>query len=88
MSRDVRRALEKRVVSSAVAHRLFGEGEPRPTLGGYELVRRLGAGGMGVVFEALEPRTGQRLALKILHERGFEALQRLKREECPGSGAR
>jgi hypothetical protein len=73
-------ALEKRLVSAAVAQRLFGTGEPPPTLGGYELVRRLGAGGMGVVFEARDPRTGQRVALKVLHERGFDALQRLKRE--------
>src|SRR5690348_7098552 len=72
-------ALEKRVVSSAVANRLFGN-EPPPTLGGYELLRKVGAGGMGMVFEARDPRSGQRVALKVLHEHGWDALRRLKRE--------
>ena len=38
-------------------------------IGSYRLVRRVGAGGMGVVFEALHERIGQRAALKVM-ERG------------------
>lgn len=36
------------------------------TLGEFELIRRIGAGGMGVVYEAHETGTRRRVALKIL----------------------
>ncbi|MEO1128440.1 MAG: protein kinase [Planctomycetota bacterium] len=41
----------------------------RPTMevNGYRLRRRLGAGGMGVVFEAEQPLTRRTVALKLLH---------------------
>ena len=41
--------------------------EPGETVGGkYRVVRRIGEGGMGVVFEAVHKRINQRVALKML----------------------
>src|SRR5262249_7208437 len=44
--------------------------EPAPEeVGGYKLVKLLGAGGMGAVYEAEAPGSGARVALKLLSSR-------------------
>jgi serine/threonine protein kinase/tetratricopeptide (TPR) repeat protein len=48
--------------------------------GSYRLGRRVGAGGMGEVYESWDTRTGQRVAIKVLTDDGVDAARRLKRE--------
>jgi serine/threonine protein kinase len=38
-------------------------------IGGYRLLRLLGSGGMGTVYEAESPQTGNRVAIKLLSQR-------------------
>jgi serine/threonine-protein kinase len=55
----------------AVAYRLLGH-QPPSSVGGeygpYHIIRRLGAGGMGVVYLGERTDLGQRVAIKVLHE--------------------
>ncbi len=51
-----------------------------PVLPGYEIVGKLGQGGMGVVYEARERDSGQVVALKVIREMSAEALSHFKRE--------
>jgi len=44
-------------------------GSTRETLGHYEILRPIGAGGMGEVFVARDPKLGRNVAIKLLPER-------------------
>lgn len=48
--------------------------------GRYQVVRRIGAGGMGVVYEAEDRERGQRVALKTISNPDIEKVFQLKRE--------
>jgi hypothetical protein len=46
----------------------------------FQLVRRLGEGGMGTVYEAIDGETGERVALKLLRGADQGAIVRFRRE--------
>ena len=49
---------------------------PSTRLGPYEILAPLGAGGMGEVYRALDPRTGREVAIKISAERFSDRFER------------
>jgi TolB-like protein/tetratricopeptide (TPR) repeat protein len=55
--------------------------EPGGRLGGYEVLGRLGAGGMGEVYRARDPRLDREVAIKILPRRFMEDAEYLARFE-------
>lgn len=70
-----------------------GDEEPLPSemVGGYRIVRRLGDGGMGCVYEALEPAIERRVAVKVLRRRladDPDFVQRFHREARVLAGLR
>ncbi|MEZ4385052.1 MAG: protein kinase [Nannocystaceae bacterium] len=71
--------IEVQQVKASVRARLFGITEEVPRLGDYRITRRIGRGGMGAVYEAVDSR-GDVVALKTL--RGFSPamLYHLKNE--------
>ncbi|MFT3697936.1 MAG: protein kinase [Kofleriaceae bacterium] len=46
----------------------------------YQIVRRVGSGGMGVVYEAEDRERGQKVALKTINDPDIEKVYQLKRE--------
>lgn len=60
--------LARRVGLGGVLAAVLGDVE-RPRIGGFVVERRVGQGGMGVVYRGRDPRTGEAVAIKVI-ERG------------------
>ncbi|WP_437313093.1 serine/threonine-protein kinase [Sorangium sp. So ce385] len=70
--RDDCTALERRLDEATVEHPV--------AMGRYLVIRRIGAGGMGVVYEARDRRYGQRIAIKTMRSADPAWLHCLKNE--------
>lgn len=73
--------LAREVVSPLVSH-VSGEPQPGARIGAYRIVRRLGSGGMGVVYlaERADGQFEQRVALKLVRDGGEPVVERLLNE--------
>ena len=65
---------------AVVCRNIFGETSDWLYLGRFELIRTLGRGATGVVYEAFDPMYQERVALKTVRSGGASSTQRLKRE--------
>lgn len=73
-------ARDMQAVHANLQRALFGLAPPRPSLGRYEVIRLIGEGGFGSVYEARDPQLERRVALKIMLPRVGAGPETLLRE--------
>ncbi len=62
-----------------VQHALFGDIVSRPSIGRYTYIEQLGAGGMGIVCAAYDPKLDRRVAIKLIRSNSTASLERRAR---------
>ena len=74
--------IKPRVAVSSVVSKSGDPLEAVELLVGYRVIRQIGQGGMGIVYEAEHPRLSRRLAVKVLpgHKRNKNLVDRFRRE--------
>ena len=74
--------IKPRVAVSSVVSKSGDPLEAVELLAGYRVIRQIGQGGMGIVYEAEHPRLSRRLAVKVLpgHKRNKNLVDRFRRE--------
>lgn len=75
--------LERRQTKEALRDKLFGRKKETVRIGRFVVIKRLGAGGMGVVFAAYDSELDRKVAIKLIRPETIqakEAEQRLVRE--------
>lgn len=77
---EIRKGIEGRRLRAELRSRLFGATTPAVEIGPYRVKRKLGAGGIGSVYEAEHRDSGDVFAVKVLQECSPDAEARLRRE--------
>lgn len=77
---DADTELADQLLEQRMKARLFGEEQPPVRVGEYRLQRRIGAGGMGVVYLAHDPALERPVAIKVMHAELLGAAERIRGE--------
>ncbi len=74
--------IKPRVATSVDVDNSVSSAEAPELLAGYRVIRQIGQGGMGIVYEAEHPRLSRRLAIKVLpgRKRNPTLVERFRRE--------